>query len=214
MTNRSEVYRRLLEQVKSYFKAEQVMFVTAEAENRSAAVLRGYEYGGETWHYLFRMPAVIGKKGITFAMQEGGMRSPAGIYTISQGFGTESPPEGIRLPYKQTSPHDYWVDDVTSEDYNRWVVYEGDPKARWHSFERLHIPLYKYAAVIDYNEEAIPGKGSAIFLHIWPDPNGYTAGCTAVSEENLLRLLKWLTPEKHSVIIQGSNEQLHQLLLP
>ncbi|GGH84371.1 L,D-peptidoglycan transpeptidase YkuD (ErfK/YbiS/YcfS/YnhG family) [Pullulanibacillus pueri] len=203
---------RLLERVRAEEHSEQAMIVTAHSSRSSQALLTVYEWGNGNWEKREEMRAVIGQKGITFDMKEGGMRSPAGIYRIRQSFGTEKSPLGIKLPYRQTTAFDYWVDDVTSEDYNQWVVYKGDPDLRWRSYERLSIPLYKYAAVIGYNEDAIPNKGSAIFLHIWPGPDKYTAGCTAVSEENIVKLLQWMDPKKNPVIIQGTVEQLQQLL--
>lgn len=50
--------------------------------------------------------------------------------------------------------------------------------------------LYDLVAVIGYNDHPpIPGKGSAIFLHVaTPDYRG-TAGCVAMSKSDLLDLL-------------------------
>ncbi|WP_245595277.1 L,D-transpeptidase family protein [Fictibacillus gelatini] len=206
------VEKRLLEKVRKDKKATQAIIVTAKSETGFHASLVAYEYRSGKWEKVYSMPAVIGKKGITFDMHEGGMKSPAGIYFIDRSFGTAAKPSGMKLPYQQTTEHDYWVDDVTSKDYNQWKVYKGDPHKKWKSFERLHIPLYKYAAVIRYNEDPIvKGKGSAIFFHIWPGPNSPTAGCTAVSEENIVKLLKWMDPEKKPVIIQGTADQLTTL---
>jgi len=90
--------------------------------------------------------------------------------------------------------------------------YEGDPKERWNSFEKLRIPAYKYAVGINYNVTNIePGKGSAISLHIWQGPNKGTSGCTAVSEENMLKILKWLDPNKKPIIIQGTQSWINSL---
>jgi L,D-peptidoglycan transpeptidase YkuD (ErfK/YbiS/YcfS/YnhG family) len=46
--------------------------------------------------------------------------------------------------------------------------------------------------VIDYNAHPIvPGRGSAIFLHV---AVGATAGCVSLPEPRLVRLLRWLRP--------------------
>jgi len=50
---------------------------------------------------------------------------------------------------------------------------------------------------MDYNEEQTPYKGAAIFLHCWKEENGSpiaTGGCVAVSEENMVTILKTLKP--------------------
>ena len=45
-------------------------------------------------------------------------------------------------------------------------------------------------------------KGSLIFFHIWRNPNKGTAGCTAVSGKNILKILKWIDVSKNPIILQ------------
>jgi L,D-peptidoglycan transpeptidase YkuD (ErfK/YbiS/YcfS/YnhG family) len=40
----------------------------------------------------------------------------------------------------------------------------------------------------------VPGRGSAIFLHV---AAGSTAGCVSLPEGRLVRLLRWLRPAAH-----------------
>jgi len=62
--------------------------------------------------------------------------------------------------------------------------------------------------VIEYNMHPIvKGKGSAIFLHVWKQ-RGATAGCVAMSEEMVLRILGWLDPAKKPLIIMGTESEL------
>lgn len=158
------------------------------------------------------MGAVLGERGISLHKREGDMKSPAGIFHIGRSFGSATRPAGIKLPFTRTTPYDYWVDDATSADYNRWETDFGNPDTRWKSYERLRIPAYEYAAVIRYNMDPIrKGQGSAIFLHIWPGPDGHTAGCTAISKGHLLKVLRWLDPAQRPVIIQGTVAQLKVL---
>ena len=76
----------------------------------------------------------------------------------------------------------------------------------WDSAECLwqETICYQHAVIINFNSEREPGKGSAIFLHVWKDENSSTQGCTAVSAENMIRILKWLDINKQPVIIQGT----------
>ncbi|MNT94259.1 hypothetical protein D3C72_2359060 [compost metagenome] len=55
--------------------------------------------------------------------------------------------------------------------------------------------------VIRYNDNPIiKGKGSAIFMHIWRSQDKPTAGCVAMSEVNLLKVMNRLDPKQSPVI--------------
>jgi L,D-peptidoglycan transpeptidase YkuD (ErfK/YbiS/YcfS/YnhG family) len=40
-------------------------------------------------------------------------------------------------------------------------------------------------------------------MHIWKEENVPTAGCVAMSEENILKILDWLDPAASPIIITG-----------
>jgi L,D-peptidoglycan transpeptidase YkuD (ErfK/YbiS/YcfS/YnhG family) len=61
-----------------------------------------------------------------------------------------------------------------------------------------NVPAYDFAAVIAYNTARIPGRGSAIFLHV--GTGGATAGCVSLPVKQLLRVLRWLRPADRPVI--------------
>jgi L,D-peptidoglycan transpeptidase YkuD (ErfK/YbiS/YcfS/YnhG family) len=53
-----------------------------------------------------------------------------------------------------------------------------------------HDHRYDYILVTDYNyPDAIPHKGSAIFIHIMHDDKTPTAGCIAFRESDLKRII-------------------------
>jgi D-alanyl-D-alanine dipeptidase len=62
--------------------------------------------------------------------------------------------------------------------------------------------LYKWGIFVAHNSAAIPGAGSCIFIHVWRNPSAATVGCTAMPEENLVQLLRWLDPASDPVLIQ------------
>ena len=65
---------------------------------------------------------------------------------------------------------------------------------------RLDV-LNKYAIAIGYNMEPIvPGKGSAIFMHVQRHSNHKTAGCISMPEQKIKDLIKWLDPQKDPYI--------------
>ncbi len=110
---------------------------------------------------------------------------------------------GTSMNYRQSTTNDFWVDDVNSPLYNTWQ--QGPANNRWNSAENMYIPQYNYGFVINHNTTSrTPGKGSAIFFHVWSGPGHGTAGCTAAAQSNVISTLKWLNPSKSPIIIQGS----------
>ncbi|HOV27416.1 MAG TPA: stalk domain-containing protein [Pseudobacteroides sp.] len=194
--------------------SSQIILVTNEKESQFKATVEAYEKTNAGWiKSLPSMNAVIGKNGFSMAKKEGDLKAPAGIFRIGTAFGMPDTPSITKLPYISTTTSDYWIDDVTSADYNKWVKYSGDPYTRWKSFEKLRITRYKYAFVIEYNmDPIIKGNGSAIFFHIWKGSDISTSGCTAVSESNILKLLGWLNPDKNPLIIQGTKAMLSNMM--
>ncbi|MFC3802288.1 L,D-transpeptidase [Cohnella sp. GCM10012308] len=185
--------------------AEQVVVVEAKSLRAQTGVLslREKQPDGRWTVVLSGIPVALGKNGIA-KTKEGDGRTPSGVYPLGEAFGTASKPKGLKLQYRQTTKQDYWVDDPASADYNHWVTYSGNPDRKWHSFERLNQPLYKYAVVVRYNDAPIvPGRGSAIFLHLWRGADKPTAGCIAMSESNLLKLMAALDPAKSPAIAIG-----------
>ncbi len=79
----------------------------------------------------------------------------------------------------------------------------------WQSSETMcEISLYQLGMVIEHNTGTpIAGAGSAIFFHLWRRPDSGTAGCTAMSEENLVTLISWLDGDKHPLLVQLPLEQ-------
>lgn len=185
--------------------AEQVVVVETKSERAQTGMLslREKRPDGSWTAVLSGIPVTLGKNGIG-KTKEGDGRTPSGVYRLGGAFGTTDKPAGLKLAYAQTTKQDYWIDDPASDDYNRRVTYAGNPDRRWRSYERLHQPLYKYAIVVRYNDDpVVPGKGSAIFLHLWRGPDKPTAGCIAMSEPNLLKLLAALDPARSPAIAIG-----------
>lgn len=178
-------------------RSQQILLVEVQNPKDSGATVTGLGLGGNGWQVeLPPMPARIGREGLAAknAKREGDGKSPSGQYLIGTAFGSAPAlPAGAKMPYRHTTEHDFWVDDVNSPDYNTWV----SGKEPTVSHEKLLRPEYDYALVVEYNTGPVtPGLGSAIFMHIWRDQNTATSGCVALSKENLEKILVWLDPEK------------------
>jgi L,D-peptidoglycan transpeptidase YkuD (ErfK/YbiS/YcfS/YnhG family) len=163
------------------------------------------EKKGDDWKMAFEpFNAVIGKNGFapTGKKREGDGKTPSGIFTLQMTFGYEKSIK-TNMPYRQALLDDIWVDDTNADDYNRWVK---KLETRAASYERMRRDdnLYKYGIIIEYNTNpVIRGYGSAIFFHVWRGENIKTAGCVAVSEQDIVKILAWLDPQALPVIIMG-----------
>jgi L,D-peptidoglycan transpeptidase YkuD (ErfK/YbiS/YcfS/YnhG family) len=145
--------------------------------------------------------AWVGAQGIGTA-REGLARTPAGVFGLSEAFGTAANP-GTALPYRVVDGHDWWVSDVNSAAYNTYQrCAPGSCSFNEAAGERLAVPAYAHAAVIDYNRSpVVAGAGSAFFLHV---SNGLpTAGCVAIGITHLQRVLRLLNPTERAVISIG-----------
>lgn len=148
--------------------------------------------------------AMTGRNGIAHGgdKREGDGRTPTGIFPLGFVFGYGN---GIdsKMPYRQMTPDDIWVDDADSPDYNT-LTKKGRTAAR--SFEDMVLTddRYKYGITVEYNTDpVVAGAGSAIFIHVWKDEDTPTSGCVALSEENILKLIGWLDPAKKPLVFIG-----------
>ena len=81
-------------------------------------------------------------------------------------------------------PCDLWSDDPKDDNYNLMVR---APHGFSHEKLRRADPLYDLVILTDWNWPfAVPGRGSAIFLHRWRRPGYPTAGCVAFDPQDLL----------------------------
>ena len=155
-----------------------------------------YERNGAGWQAVGAgIPAKIGEKGMSPEHFDGSMLTPMGIYTLDFAFGTQPNPGG-GLKYVQVGPNHWWDGDMKSPTYNLMQVCEKSQCPFSTSLsdgtENLDIPQYAHAVVMGVNKERIPGKGGAFFLHT--TDGGPTAGCVAIDDAMMVKLIQWLRP--------------------
>ena len=132
--------------------------------------------------------------------REGDQRSPAGAFALGTAFGPApaAPYVPGAWPWRMATGTDRWVDDPQSPNYNTW---QREGERTWKSAEDLST--YALAVVVEHNTApVVPGAGSAIFLHTWSNPPSATVGCTAMAKEELVRVLGWLDPKAHPLLVQ------------
>ena len=144
----------------------------------------------------------IGHGGLTKRKCEGDHCTPIGrfkfdkIYYRSDKLGKIN----FSISSAEISKDDGWCDDPMSKFYNQLIKFPFNASA-----ERLFRDddLYDIVCVINYNTKPIlPGKGSAIFLHICKDDYSQTEGCVAIKKDDLIRVSKHIT-DNSSIIIEG-----------
>lgn len=182
---------------------DQVLYVLGTGGYKAKISLYEKKIGGG-WNQIISTDGYVGKNGISDNKKEGDGKTPSGIYDFGTAFGIAKNPESIKS-YRQINNNDYWVDDSNSKYYNQWVDIT-KVKKDWKSSEHLisEKVAYKYGVVVNYNTNPIiPGKGSAIFLHV--STNGPTAGCISVNENTMVNILRVLKPNAKIVIAKDKN---------
>ena len=145
------------------------------------------------------LPCSIGKGGLSDAKREGDGATPRGVHRI---VGMLYRPDRMARPADWATPIgplDLWSDDVSSPVYNHKVSapYEGS-----HEALRRADPLYDLVLVTNWNwPVAVPGKGSAIFIHQWRRPGYPTEGCLALDRMHLRFVAQRITPATRLIII-------------
>ncbi|UCE17694.1 MAG: L,D-transpeptidase family protein [Gemmatimonadota bacterium] len=214
--------------------SRQILFVTVSSWNDVQGTLRLFGRTESGWKAeCDDIPVVLGRNGLGWGRglhalnlagpqkMEGDGRAPAGVFDLGTSFGYDlQRPDGSSYPYRQAAEHDYFIDDVDSPTYNQWQSLDDsadtDPYYYWTSFERMRRDddLYELGIVVKHNMDPVEkGRGSAIFFHVWRGPDQPTAGCTAMSKEHLLTLLRWLDPSKYPLLVQVPENVLKKGLL-
>jgi L,D-peptidoglycan transpeptidase YkuD (ErfK/YbiS/YcfS/YnhG family) len=149
-----------------------------------------------------RFACTVGRGGIVPPGQkrEGDGATPAGVHRI---VGMLYRPDRLTRPADWAlpiGPPDLWSDDPQDEEYNLMVRV---PHAFSHERLRRPDPIYDLILIIGWNwPHAVPGRGSAIFVHQWRRPGAPTAGCVAFARRDLF----WIAPRithQTRLIIRG-----------
>ncbi|MEX0318160.1 MAG: L,D-transpeptidase [Ruegeria sp.] len=145
-----------------------------------------------------RFPCTIGKGGLSTDKREGDGATPTGIHRI---VGMLYRPDRITAPASRArpiGPGDLWSDDVRDAGYNHLVR---APYGHSHEPLRRADPLYDLVLITDWNwPDAVPGRGSAIFLHQWRRPGYPTEGCVAFRRDHLRWIAGRIAPGTRLII--------------
>ena len=138
--------------------------------------------------------------------REGDGCSPAGVFRMPFAFGyaPESETSNVKIPYRAVTKTVFAIDDSQSRFYNQ-VVDTNTVTKDWRTAEIMLRDdiLYRWGVYVAHNPHNRAFRGSCISLHIWRGPGAPTAGCTAMAEEEMVRVMTWLDPAKEPLLVQG-----------
>ncbi len=202
-------------------KSLQLLKVVVPESNSTKGTMKLYEREdrNSSWKIIDSFPVTIGKNGLAndgylfpdseIIKKEGDGCSPSGIFFLGKVFSYHDM-QLINMPFEQVDENDLCVDDVNSKYYNLMIDDDTIVTKDYTSFERMQRKdmQYEYGVWINYNESSnsgklpTPGMGSCIFLHVWKDADHPTSGCTAMSKENMLKIIYWLDEKKSPGLVQ------------
>ena len=208
--------------------ARQVVVVTSSSWSTSYATLRTYQKDSSGWHKQFKNKhARLGTNGFARfgkRRQDSG-KTPAGTYGLPRAFGSAADP-GTALTYRQFDRNDWWPYDPRDPRTYNVAQYHGRSSAtQWRKSWAEHLwdfhDQYAYSVVIDYNlpsgvyrsgsqrfaaSTANTAAGGGIFLHV--NGPGSTAGCVSVGRKAMRKIVRWLDPGQHAVIVMAPKKAI------
>ena len=135
----------------------------------------------------------VGMNGLIKNKFEGDGCTPVGIFNFTKIFYRADRLGKLNFKIKSSiiREDDGWCDDTKSKFYNQHIKFPFIESA-----ENLFRSddLYDLVCVLSYNSDPIiPGRGSAIFLHIAKKDFDGTKGCIAIEKSNIIELAKRIT---------------------
>ncbi len=178
-------------------EARQAVLVTGRGKNSSASQVVLYRRTGAGWEPGATWPAHNALKGWTDDHRAGDLRSPIGVFTLTDAGGLLADP-GTKLPYDQGPAFTIGG-----------TGFEGEPLAG--SFDYVVAINYNRkpgTSPLDWTRPQGADKGGGIWLHV--DHRGPTQGCVSLTKKHMRELLLALDPAQHPVIVMGDAASLRR----
>ena len=136
----------------------------------------------------FKFKCCVGKRGLNSNKIEGDYSTPKGVFKLKKLYFRQDrvrPPK-CKITKTIIKKNMAWCDDPILPKYNKEInIFNKNNKENFYRKDSK----YDYLITINYNEQQVPFKGSAIFIHL---TNNYkpTAGCIALKQRDFEILLK------------------------
>ena len=140
----------------------------------------------------------VGRKGLNSNKKEGDYTTPIGLFRLKKLYfrkdrvGTTE----YKVTKKIIKRDMAWCDDPNHKQYNQEIKVN-NKNLKENLYRKDH--KYDYIISISHNEKKVPGKGSAVFIHLTDDYKP-TAGCIALKRKDFEIFLK-LINEKTKIKI-------------
>ncbi|MFG2122483.1 L,D-transpeptidase family protein [Streptomyces sp. NPDC048710] len=171
-------------------RSRQAVVVTGRGRNSPLSTVVLHERTATGWQPGTGWPAHNALRGWSAHHTAGDLRSPVGVFTLSDAGGLLADP-GSRLPYHHSRG---FVSPGTG--------FEGEPLAG--SFDYVVAIDYNRrpgTSPLDWTRPLGPGRGGGVWFHV--DHGGPTHGCVSVAKSHMKDLLRTLDPERHPVVVMG-----------
>ena len=208
--------------------SSQLLVVTTANWSTKDGKLQRYEKENSHWKKVGKsINIVLGRNGLAwgkglhttpsnakYVKKEGDGKAPAGLFSLGNGFGYSKTTFPINFPYHTYKVTDHCVDDSNSIWYNQ-IIDSKSVNKDYKSFEHMKLRnnLYKYGITVNHNPEKIAQAGSCIFIHIKSKSGRGTAGCTAMREDEIVTVLKWLKGKEKPLLLQLPKEEMVKVVL-
>jgi L,D-peptidoglycan transpeptidase YkuD (ErfK/YbiS/YcfS/YnhG family) len=148
----------------------------------------------------WRVPVALGRTGVRANKREGDGGTPHGRFHPLRVWwrADRLPRPATVLPVRRIGRADAWSEDPADRRYNRpFRRSANEPGDRlWRE-----DGLYDLFVEIDHNTRPrVAGRGSAVFIHVARPGFAPTAGCIALRQADLRRLLRRITRKTRIII--------------
>ena len=147
-----------------------------------------------------KLRCALGVNGLTDNKREGDLSTPIGTFQFNKIYfrADRIGDTNFFIDSSIINKNDGWCDDQKSDFYNQYIQFPFRESAE-HLYREDHV--YDIVCVLNYNTSPIiPGRGSAIFLHIAKPGFIGTEGCIAIEKEPLIDIATNLTTDSIIVI--------------
>ncbi|SHH46960.1 L,D-transpeptidase family protein [Streptomyces sp. 3214.6] len=175
--------------------ADQVVVVTGRGIDSPAATVVLYRRTAAGWRAGDSWPAHNALRGWSDHHMGGDLRSPIGVYGLTDAGGLLGDP-GTKLPYYHGSGF-----------HSPGTGFEGESLEG--SFDYVIAINYNRepgTSPLDWTRPLGAGRGGGIWLHV--DHGGPTHGCVSIAEQHMKELLRALDPALHPVVVMGDQASL------
>ncbi|MFI9649279.1 hypothetical protein ACIHAA_23645 [Streptomyces sp. NPDC052040] len=173
--------------------SRQVVAVYGAGKDSADSTVTVFTKHGSVWQQERSWQAHNGRKGWTTQHHEDDLRSPVGVFTLSDAGGVLAAP-ATKLPYTRSAafqaPHTW-------------------KKSSWHDFDYVIAIDYNRVRGTSPNDPTRPegqSKGGNIWLHM--DHGSGTSACISQSKSAMEYLLRALDPKLHPVVVMGDRAAL------